>query len=266
MIAALRNHWPEYLIEAACLGLFMISAGLFGTLLFAPSSPAVHWLGGGAAHRALMGVAMGGTAVALIYSPLGRRSGAHMNPATTLTFMRLGKVAPWDALFYVLAQMAGGAAGVFLVRAALGSTFTAEPVRSVATLPGAGGVWVALVAEIAITFGLMLTVLTVSNSRRWMTRTGLFAGLLVALYITFESPVSGMSMNPARSFASAFPSGIWTAYWIYLVGPLTGMLLAAQVYVSWRGLREVYCAKYDHGGGYRCIFRCRHGELETRAL
>jgi aquaporin Z len=266
MIAALRQHWPEYLIEAACLCLFMISAGLFGTFFFAPSSPAAHWLGEGAAHRALMGTAMGGTAVALIYSPLGRRSGAHMNPATTLTFLRLGKVAPWDAAFYIAAQFFGGATGVFLVATALGSTFTGEPVRSVATLPGGRGVWIALAAEVAITFGLMMTVLTVSNSRRWMTRTGFCAGILVALYITFESPISGMSMNPARSFASAFPSGIWTAYWIYVIGPLAGMLLAAQVYVSWRGLGEVYCAKYDHGGGYRCIFRCRHGELESKPL
>jgi aquaporin Z len=265
MIAALRQHWPEYLIEATCLGLFMISAGLFGTLLFAPSSPAVHWLGDGVAHRALMGLAMGGTAVCLIYSPLGRRSGAHMNPATTLTFLRLGKVAPWDAVFYILAQLLGGAAGVGLVAAALGPVFTGAPVRSVATLPGPGGVWPALAAEIAITFGLMLTVLTVSNSARWMTRTGLCAGALVALYITFEAPISGMSMNPARTFASALPSGLWTGYWIYVAGPLTGMLLAAQAYVSWRGVRAVYCAKYDHGGGYRCIFRCRHGELEAQA-
>ena len=261
MIAALRSHWPEYLIEATCLALFMISAGVFGTVLFAPASPASGWLGTGAAHRALMGLAMGATAVALIYSPLGRRSGAHMNPATTLTFLRLGKVAPWDAFFYVAAQFTGGLAGVALVAALLGRVFTSPPVRSVVTLPGGGGVWVALLAEAGMTFVLMLAVLTVSNTRGWSSRTGLVAGALVALYITVAAPLSGMSMNPARTFASALSSGLWTAYWIYVVGPLAGMLLAAEVYLAWRGLRGVYCAKYDHGGNQRCIFRCRYEEL-----
>jgi aquaporin Z len=82
---ALKNHWPEYLIEGACLGLFMISAFSFGTIFEHPASP--HPL----MRRFLMGLAMGGTAIAIIYSPWGKQSGAHINPSTTLTFFRLGK-------------------------------------------------------------------------------------------------------------------------------------------------------------------------------
>src|SRR5215471_17505920 len=102
---AVRAHWPEYLMEAAALGMFMVSACMFGVLLEHVA---------GLASRVLAGIAMGFTAVAIISSPWGQRSGAHMNPAVTLTFLCLGKIAAWDALFYVIAQFAGGVAGVVL--------------------------------------------------------------------------------------------------------------------------------------------------------
>ncbi len=92
------SHWPEYVSEAMCLGLFMMSAAGFATLLQHPVSPLSAWSVSPLAQRIPMGVAMGLTAAALIYSPLGGRSGAHMNPALTLTFLRLGKVAPADAV------------------------------------------------------------------------------------------------------------------------------------------------------------------------
>jgi len=111
---ALRRHWPEYLLEAAGLGLFMIAACLFGALLEHPGSPVRQALPDGAVRRLLMGLAMGGTAAILIYSPWGQRSGAHLNPSVTLTFLRLGKVTPEDAVFYAIAQALGGVLGVVL--------------------------------------------------------------------------------------------------------------------------------------------------------
>src|SRR5215471_18138162 len=108
---ALRDHWPEYLIEAAGLGVFMAVAGLCVVALDQPGSLVPRLLPNPDMRRALIGVAMGLTAIGLIYSPWGRRSGAHLNPAVTLTFWRLGKVAPADAVFYVAAQFAGGVAG-----------------------------------------------------------------------------------------------------------------------------------------------------------
>ena len=85
----------------------------------------------------------------------------------------------------------------------------------------------------------MLTVLHVSNNKRLNRYTAYFAGSLVALYITFEAPLSGMSMNPARSLGSALPGGIWDALWIYFIAPPIGMLAAAQVYLWWRGAARV---------------------------
>jgi aquaporin Z len=255
-----RSHWPEYAIEAALLGLFMISACLFTVLLEHPGSPVRQAIPSDFGRRLLIGLAMGTTAVVLIYSGWGQRSGAHFNPAATLTFYRLGKVAPRDALGYVVAQFVGGAAGVMVSGAALGGLIAHERVRYAVTLPGAyaaslpwAGRGVAWVAEFAISFGLMSAILRVSNSR--LSRyTGLFAGALVATYIALEAPISGMSMNPARTLASALGAHDWTALWVYFTAPPVGMLAAAEVYLRTRGRHAIFCAKLHHDNPKPCLF------------
>jgi aquaporin Z len=211
-----------------------------------------------------MGLAMGLTAVSLIYSPWGRRSGAHFNPATTLTFWRLGKISNTDAAAYAIAQPLGGVTGVAVAALVVGPALGHPAVRYVATVPGSAGVLVAFVAEVAITFLLMTVVLKVSNTASLERFTGVAAGALVALYITLEAPLSGMSMNPARSLASAVPAGTWDALWIYIIAPPVGMLIAAEAYARLRGPHSVYCAKLNHGQAGQCIFRCRHAELLGR--
>lgn len=246
-------------MEAALLGLFMISACTFTVLLQHPASPVHGAIPDPFARRLLTGLAMGATAILLIYSPWGKQSGAHMNPAITLTFTRLGKVAPRDALFYVAAQFAGGLAGVLVARTALGGLLAHPSVDYAATLPGRWGAPVAFVAEAAISCLLVLVVLSVSNHPHRAMYTGLCAGLLVATYITIEAPVSGMSMNPARTFGSAFFAGNWTALWIYFTAPLLGMLAGAQLYLARRGPQGVFCAKLHHQNSKRCIFCEHHG-------
>lgn len=262
MIRALREHWPEYLCEAAELGLFMISAGLFTILLHHPGSPVLSFIPSEFVRRMLTGIAMGGTAIALVFSPLGKRSGAHFNPAVTLTFWRLAKVKNWDAMFYIIAQFIGAIAGVFAVTLFVREPLSHPTVNYAATLPGMQGVVVAFVAEFVIAFVLMSVVLRVSNTPHLARYTGLFAGALVATYITLESPFSGMSMNPARTSASAIVGHIWTGLWIYFTAPVLAMQLAAVVYL--RSKRTVYCAKYHHHNRQRCIFNCRFPELLTR--
>src|SRR5438477_1146209 len=139
MLRALKEHWPEYVCEAAELGLFMISAGLFTILLFHPQSPAVTFLPDPFMRRMCVGIAMGGTAIAIVFSPLGKRSGAHFNPAVTLTFWRLGKVKGWDAFFYVVAQFLGGVAGVAIVASFARAMLAHPAIKFVATLPGPSG-------------------------------------------------------------------------------------------------------------------------------
>jgi aquaporin Z len=129
----------------------------------------------------------------------------------------------------------------------------------VVTRPGAWGAGAAFAAEVAISGVLMLVVLALANSRRFAGYTGLAAGLLVALYIAIEVPISGMSMNPARTMASAVWAGSYTALWVYFAAPLLGMLLAAELYLVLRNRRPVFCAKLHHDSRYRCLF-CEAGK------
>jgi len=251
---ALSQHWPEYLMEAGGLGIFMISACLFGALLEFPDSPVHQAIPSVLLRRALMGLAMGSTIIAIIYSPWGKQSGAHLNPSVTLTFLRLGKIKPWDALFYTLSQFLGAVAGVALTAALLRGAVAHPAVRYVATVPGPEGQLVALAAEFVIAFGLMMLILGLTNVPRLERYTGLFAGLLVASYITLEAPFSGMSMNPARTFGSAFRADVWSGLWIYFTAPPVGMLAAAELYRWRRGRHAVGCAKLHHSNDKRCIF------------
>jgi aquaporin Z len=261
MLNALKKHWPEYLMEAAGLGIFMVSASVFTILLYHPASLALRVLPEEFPRRVLMGLAMGLTAIGIIYSPWGKQSGAHLNPAVTLTFFRLGKVAPWDAVFYVLAQFAGGVAGVALVAAAAGKLLAHPSVNYVATLPGSGGTSVAFFGEIVIAFILMSVVLFVSNTQKLARHTGLFAGTCVAAFITFEAPLSGMSMNPARTLGSAVLPQLWDSLWIYFLAPPLGMLTAAAMYLRLK--HAVGCAKLHHQNKLRCIF-CEYHTAHDR--
>ena len=260
---ALTQHWPEYMIEGICLGTFMISACIFAAVLEHPASPVRMSVAHPDLRRFIGGIAMGLTAVLLIYSRFGRRSGAHMNPATTLTFYRLGKVAPWDAAFYVLSQFVGGVIGTLVAFLALGESLAHRDVNFAITRPGTRGVPIAFVAEAVITFLLMTAILNISNSRRFARYTGLAAGTMVMLFITFESPFSGMSMNPARTFASDIVGMQWQSIWIYFTAPLIGMMSAAEVFVRTRGLHSVICAKLNHSGNARCIFHCGYMSQAT---
>ena len=258
--ASLRLHWPEYLMEAGQMSLFMFCTCSFATLLQHPASPVRHFFVSGTARRALMGLAIGATVIALIMSPWGKRSGGHINPAMTFAFYRLGKIAPWDALFYGMAQFSGATSGValatFLLRGAPGD----GAVRYAVTAPGVYGAAVAFAAELAISFILMITVLFVTNHDRLVPYTPYFVGSLYAVNITFETPLSGMSMNPARTFGPAAYGGYWHTLWIYFIAPTIGMLAAAAVFLRAGHGARPYCAKLHHANNKRCIFH--HGSCE----
>jgi aquaporin Z len=102
----------------------------------------------------------------------------------------------------------------------------------------------------------MLVILMMSNRPRLARFTGLCAGLLVWTYITVEEPLSGMSINPARTFGSAFLAGDFSAMWIYFIAPPLGMLVAAELYARNAGIHRVMCAKLHHPHGPGCVFGC----------
>jgi len=245
LVKALRSHAVEIASEAFGLGAFLFSACFFAVLLEYPASPVRAAIPSALERRALMGLAMGLTAILLIYSPLGKRSGAHLNPSVTLAFLRLGRLPRWDAALYITAQIAGALLGVALARAVLGPRLSG--VHFAATNPGPAGFAIAFAAELCISAVLMATVLRVGGSR-FARYTGLAAGALLALYIVLEAPLSGTSMNPARSLASALFDGNLSSLLLYFVAPPLGMLLATLLPLR-RG-----CAKIVHDPRVPCIF------------
>jgi aquaporin Z len=187
-----------------------------------------------------------------------------MNPGTTLTFFLLGKVRPWDAVFYVCAQFIGALAGVRFTSAVLRGLVRHEAINYAATLPGALGFKAAWVGEFVISFVMMGMVLFSTNHAPTAPYTGLFAGALVAAFIVIEAPISGMSMNPARSLGSAIPARAFRGLWIYFTAPPLAMLCAAGLYTAPTGPGCVYCAKLNHQRSGPCIFNCTIDQMPGR--
>jgi len=261
-IASLRQHWPEYLMEVGEVGCYVFVACVIATLLQHPASIVRQTISSDVARRALMGLAMGATAIAIVMSPWGKRSGGHFNPAITLTFYRLGKVEFWDVWFYVIAQFFGALSGVALARYVLRGALAHRAVRYAVTAPGMYGSAVAFAAELTISFILMITVLFTTNRRELASYTAYFVGALIAMYYTFEAPLSGMSTNPARTFGSAVHANYWHALWIYFIAPSLGMLAAGELFLRICGDAAPYCAKLHHDNPEHCIFHHAQHEVE----
>jgi aquaporin Z len=203
-------------------------------------------------RRFVTGLLFAGGATAVVYSPLGQKSGGHINPAVTLAFWRLGKFPARHVVPYVLAQIAGAIAGVAAAVAALGDLV--GRVQYAATAPGQGWTWMgALTAEVICTFALVFLIFVCVNKPAVAARTGLLAGALVVLLVTIEAPISGTSVNPARSAAPALFVPLVRDQWIYVAGPFAGALLAVDVYRRKRGGSTV-CAKLYHTAAYPCPF------------
>ena len=262
----MRRNVPVYLCEFAGTAILLFVGVSAVALMWAPGSP-VPVIQTPALRRLVTGLLFAGGATAVVYSPLGQRSGAHINPAVTLAFWRIGKVPTHDAVAYVVAQMLGALAGTFL--AGLVFHDLVAGVQYAVTVPGDGytPVW-ALIAETLITFLLVFTIFICVNKPRIAGRTGLIAGALVAFLVMIESPVSGTSLNPARSLAPALLAPVYTSLWVYFVGPVLGALLAVRVH-SRVGRATTVCAKLFHTEKYPCPFDCgyrlaRAGEMILR--
>jgi aquaporin Z len=245
-----------YAMDGALLGVFMVSACASVALIEHPVSPVRQALDSELLRRALVGIAMGITALLLIASPWGRRSGALMNPAMTLAFFRLGKLGLRDALGYAGAQFAGGALGVALSALVLGSIVRHPSVNFVVTEPGRLGAGAAWIGEFGIAFVMLVVVTTVNRFPRLAPRTGWFAAALVASFITFEAPLSGMSLNPARTFASAVVASSWRGFWIYVTAPCAGVLVAVELLRALDRRRRDPCGKLNHSTRSDCFLKC----------
>jgi aquaporin Z len=246
-----------YVFEAIELAIFMISACAFTVLLFDPSHVAMRIISSAAVRRLLMGIAMGTTAIFIIHSPMGKRSGAHFNPAISLTYFRLGKMVKWDAVFYIIFQFLGGILGVGIAALFLWNSISTPQVDYAVTVPGPAGTAAAFLAEFFMASLLMAVVLWTSNRPPLAQYTSHLVGILIAVYILLFAPISGFSINPARTTGSAVFAGVWTAGWLYFVAPVLGMLCSAEIYLHIFGSEGVLCAKLHPDPEYLCPFLCQ---------
>ena len=220
----------RYIMEATGLGIFMVSIAVFGTYFLSPLSPLISVFPNEALRVFFLSLIMAATAVFITISPVTSPSGAHINPAVTLCFLRLGRISKKDAFFYIVFQLAGGTLAVYLMAYILQDIFTQPPVNYAVTRPGVLGTIAAFITELIISAGLMALILFGNSCKKIRTNLPLYIGILIFIYVNATVKISGFSMNPARSFASAFPSGSWRFYWIYLIAPVTGMLAVTEFY------------------------------------
>lgn len=243
LVSAFRRHCPHYAAEAAGLAFFVTCAGILTILVEHPASPLAGWAPATPmARRVLLGVGMGLVIVLIVYSPWGKRSGAHINPAVTLAFWQLGKMRTTDAVWYVLAQVLGACGAALLLRTVAGPWYAHPAVRFTVTEPKPGGQWLAFGAEFGISFLLMVVLLYALHSRQLKQWAGWLVGLLLALYIIFETPYSGMSLNPARSLGTALAAGRYYGLWVYWMAPPLAMWLATVLFRRFYHGEDLECA------------------------
>jgi aquaporin Z len=220
------RHIPWGLFVSELIGtalLVMVGLSLV-IFMFGTGSPMAQWIPSEGLRRLITGFLFGTTGAVLALSPVGRVSGAHINPVVTLAFRLMGKLELTTTLGYVGAQMAGAAVGALPL---LAWGVMGHSVAFGATLPGSGYSASMVFLGEAITTFTMITLLTLFlGFRNVRSFTPAMFPPLYALMVWAESPISGTSTNPARSFGPAIISGQWQGWWLYWIGPLCGMLLA----------------------------------------
>lgn len=250
----MKAHVPEYLAEFFGTAIMMTVGIGAVVLMWSEGSIMRDWIPSDTARRLVTGLMFAGGGTAVVLSPLGQRSGGHLNPAMTLAFWWKGQMSSSDALAYGLAQMLGALLGVYVV-AVLGGA-AAQSVQLGITLPGAGfSPFTAFMAELLITFLLVLLILYCVSNPRVAGATPYLAGALIAFLVLVEAPVSGTSLNPARSFAPALFVLDFRHHWIYWLAPAGGAILAVTLFSRLIDTSQrPGCAKLFHTERYRCIF------------
>jgi len=239
-------------IEGILLATLMIVVSLIGIALNAGFAFDRAW--DPIVKRLVAGCLVALATIVFVYSPLGRKSGAHINPAISLAFFYLKKMERNEFFGYVAAQFLGAALGISIAALLWGSTLRAPSIRYAATTPGQPGSLAALGAEAGISFLLMTIVLRSNQTTRLAPFTGIFVGIFSALSITLVSPISGSSANPARTFGSDIFAMAWQTYWVYAIGPTAGMVTAAALF-KFSGART-QCAKLVHDNKPCAFAKC----------
>ena len=256
-IIMMKFNWNEYAAEACGTGfnvLVGLSAGVFN---FSPAFPVAHLIPSQSLRLLLTGLIFAGSGSLFAISPLGKLSGAHINPSVSLAFFARGKMHPHDFIAYLIAQFIGAIVGAWLL--VLIWRQRASDVRDGVTAPGPGyPIWFVFLAEVGMTLVLVLAIFAFLSSQRLMRWTPLMTWMLVATLVWLGAPISGTSLNPARSFGPSLVSWFWSYQWLYWIAPPLGSLCAVLLFRLLASDRKVLIAKLFHVPHYPCIFRKVH--------
>jgi aquaporin Z len=243
-------HWPEWVAEFVGTGVLLFAVVTAKDLAVRAGPPF-----GDLPWRVVIVAVVAGLAVlAIAISPLGRRSGAHLNPAVTLGFWCQRTVAAGDLTGYCLAQSAGGVTGVALA-AVWGPSVASPDVRWALIAPGEGFPTAGAAGlELAATGLQLALVYALLSSRRLRRAAPAAAAVSLAVAIVVLAPTSGAGFNPVRALAPDVLAGAYPAWWVYVVGPLLGSVAAALVLRAgrWRPLT----GKLHHDPSITCHMHC----------
>jgi aquaporin Z len=235
--------WGAELVGTALL----VGVGCSLVILdFGAGSPVAALLPDAGLRRALTGFLFGSLGALIALSPLGKVSGAHINPAVTLAFWLERKMKTQVAVGYVVSQLAGGVLGALALR---GWGRMGESVAFAATVPGPAGAWVAALGEAVATFGLIAGLFVFVGHARLRPFTPALFPFLYALLVWLEAPLSGASTNPARTLGPGVVSGAMSGWWVYWLGPLAGTVAVVVLHrAPWARRLEIRVAKVFHFG------------------
>jgi len=255
--------WQPLVAELVGTALLVLVGLTIVILMFGTGSPGAQTIPDDGLRRLITGFLFGTTGALIALSPVGRESGAHINPVVTFGFWMMGKLKSRTALGYVLAQLAGATLG------SLPLLFWGAMGRSVAfgaTLPGEGyTIEAVLMGEVITTFGLIAGLCIFLGYRPLRPFTPALFPFLYAFMVYIESPISGTSTNPARSLGPAIVSGEWQGWWIYWIGPLIGVLGGIGVF-SFLAKRIEVAKVYHFESDRRRLFRTVAAPERSEAL
>ena len=249
------SHCPEYSAELIGTAFNLFVGFSIITFDFGKGLPMEHLVPNASVRLLINGLIFAGSGSLFAISPLGKLSGAHLNPCLSLAFWVQGKMHKQDFVGYIIAQFLGAIVGTWLAVIVWGRY--AASVNNGVTLPGAGyALWYVFLAEVVMTCLLVLSIFIFLSSHRLMLWTPIMTWLLVATMVWQGAPISGTSLNTARSIGPALITPIWQQQWLYCIAPPLGALLAVGVFqLITMGKRELLTGKLCHNPNYRCIFR-----------
>jgi MIP family channel proteins len=218
-----RREWPAFVAEF--IGTFLLVFFVCTTVSLNTADPVE------APDLAVIGLVHAFVLAMLVYT-LGGTSGAHFNPAVTAVLAALRKITPGDAAVYVLVQLAAAIAGALVVKLLLldegaPSNYGATTVTDLVEGKALAGLLAEIIGTFVLVWAIMGALVNPRGDRNW---AGLVIGITLGFAVMAIAPISGAGVNPARSFGPALVASEWSDFWIYVIGPVVGALLAGFGY------------------------------------